>query len=483
MDPHTVLPAPISGPTETIRSLRRCAAAGGYGQVALLPRGQSWRDQPERLIGLQAPIRIRSPSPLGEPSREGHGEELTPHGDLLEHGAIGLADDDAVVPLPLLERGLLLGEMGSCPVLVAPRDPVLQGDGMAREGVTTLRAGWAPDPLMSELLPVQQLLALQQRHPERQLRLMNLSTAAAVDVLSRADHRLKASVCWWHLLVDGSELSSTDPGCRVRPSWVELRTDRVCGQPCNPASSRRLPCMPSPLTMKTCCCRLINALRPEWASPCAASAPGLPWWIKETCQSKPCGTDSASVHLPFWTSRRNPCASAAVAGCCLTPRSAGRWTAMIPPPRSCQPPLAGAHHAGTGGGLRPQSLRRPKRLSGQKRNTARPMISRSAGRRPLARNVHPSCCGGYHPNEHRAPGNGDVQGAAGTHSLLIDQAGLSHIRLLNGLPIEADSSTGANLDTISPNGNHPFDVSVASGVTKTRDETEQGQVDHGTAQP
>ena len=219
VDPHTVLPSPISGPTETIRSLRRCAAAGGYGQVALLPRGQSWRDQPERLIGLQNADPSSVHLPLwGGFSLNGKGDELAPHGDLLEHGAIGLADDDAVVPLPLLERGLLLGEMGSCPVLIAPRDPNLQGDGLAREGVETLRAGWAPDPLISELLPLQQLLALQQRHPDRQLRLMNISTAAAVDLLGQADPQLKASVCWWHLLVDGSSLSSTDPGCRVRPS-------------------------------------------------------------------------------------------------------------------------------------------------------------------------------------------------------------------------------------------------------------------------
>ena len=47
---------------------------------------------------------------------------------------------------------------------------------------------------------------------------MNISTAAAVDLLGQADPQLKASVCWWHLLVDGSSLSSTDPGCRVRPS-------------------------------------------------------------------------------------------------------------------------------------------------------------------------------------------------------------------------------------------------------------------------
>ena len=193
VDPHTVLPSPISGPTETIRSLRRCAAAGGYGQVALLPRGQSWRDQPERLIGLQNADPSSVHLPLwGGFSLNGKGDELAPHGDLLEHGAIGLADDDAVVPLPLLERGLLLGEMGSCPVLIAPRDPNLQGDGLAREGVQTLRAGWAPDPLISELLPLQQLLALQQRHPDRQLQLMNISTAAGVDLLSQADRPLKA---------------------------------------------------------------------------------------------------------------------------------------------------------------------------------------------------------------------------------------------------------------------------------------------------
>ena len=63
-----------------------------------------------------------------------------PHADLLEHGAIGLADDDQIIPLALLERGLLLGEM------ILPRacgeDPLLQEDGIVRDGVETLRAGW-----------------------------------------------------------------------------------------------------------------------------------------------------------------------------------------------------------------------------------------------------------------------------------------------------------------------------------------------------
>ena len=221
VDPHSVLETPFSGNQETAVSLRDCAAAAGYGQIALLPRSISWRDRPERLQGFSldqdptATVRLHL---WGSFSRDGKGEELALHGDLLEHGAIGLADDDAMVPTPLLDRGLMLGEMGGCPVLVAPRDPALQGEGLVREGVETLRAGWPADPISSEILPLSQLLLLHQRHPERQLRLMNLSTAAAVDQLSACEAPPLSSVSWWHLLTDRSMLASSDPGWRVCPS-------------------------------------------------------------------------------------------------------------------------------------------------------------------------------------------------------------------------------------------------------------------------
>ena len=52
VDPHSVLETPFNGDQETIDSLRRCAASAGYGQVALLPRGRTWRDQPECLQGF-----------------------------------------------------------------------------------------------------------------------------------------------------------------------------------------------------------------------------------------------------------------------------------------------------------------------------------------------------------------------------------------------------------------------------------------------
>ena len=231
VDPHSVLEDPINGRAETLDSLKRCASTGGYGRIALLPRSRTWRDRPTRLQDLLQPnepggVQINV---WGSFSRDGLGSELAPHADLIEHGAIGIADDDFMLPLPLLERGLLLGDMGAAPVLLAPRDPDLQGDGMARACVETLRAGWAPDPLSSESLPVSQLLALQRRHPLRQLRLMNLSTAEAVDQLRREPHPPTGTVSWWHLLADSAGLDIDDPGWRVRPS-IGTSADRLALQ-------------------------------------------------------------------------------------------------------------------------------------------------------------------------------------------------------------------------------------------------------------
>ena len=226
VDPHSILELPFSGHAETLNSLVNCASAAGFGQLALLPRATPWRDRPEGV----APLVRRDPDQLqvhlwGAFSSGGRGVDLAPHGDLLENGAVGLADDDAMIPQPLLERGLVLGEMGTAPVLIAPRDGDLQGEGMVREGTETLRAGWVPDPLSSESLPMAQLIALQRRHPGRRLQVMNISTADAVEQLRRADPAPMGSVCWWHLLMDNNGMGPCDPGWRVRPSLGD-RDDR-----------------------------------------------------------------------------------------------------------------------------------------------------------------------------------------------------------------------------------------------------------------
>ena len=218
VDPHSELEDPATGSAESLESLERSALAAGYGTVALLPRASSWRDRPERLQGL-APLGRLQLLLWGSFSHGASGADLAPHGDQLAAGAIGLAEADQMPPLALLERGLSLGECGEAPVLLAPRDASLSQGGFVREGVEALRAGWPTDPSISETLPLQNLLAMARRHPQRRLQLMNLSTAEGARLLRElpAEQRPEATVCWWHLLADSGSLDPIAEGWRVVP--------------------------------------------------------------------------------------------------------------------------------------------------------------------------------------------------------------------------------------------------------------------------
>ena len=218
VDPHSFLESPFNGKEENIYSLIRKATFAGYGQLGILPRSNLWRDKTELIISLKA---IKSEVLIhlwGGFSLDGEGIALSKHAELLRNGAIGLADDDFMPPIELLKQGFLLGEMGKSPILVAPRDISLQAGGMSRQSVETLRAGWPPDPIESETLPLTQLLELHKKYPEISLRLMNISTAEGVSILKNASSKQKATVLWWHLVNDNSNLSPFDIGWSVTPS-------------------------------------------------------------------------------------------------------------------------------------------------------------------------------------------------------------------------------------------------------------------------
>lgn len=225
VDPHSQLEDPFTGRAETLASLVSSAAAAGYGTVALLPRARNWRDMPERL-------QLSAPPPFelllwGSFSSGGRGEDLAPHADQLAAGAFGLAEDGDLPPLALLERGLRLAEGADAPLLLAPREPSLTQRGFVREGVEALRAGWPLDPAVSETLPLQSLLSLAaELDPEtRRLRLMNLSTAAGIELLRQSPRPPDATVGWWHLLADSGGLDPVAEGWHVKPS-LGTPTDR-----------------------------------------------------------------------------------------------------------------------------------------------------------------------------------------------------------------------------------------------------------------
>ena len=218
VDPHSFLESPFSGREENIYTLIKKATFAGYGQLGILPRSIFWRDQIESILCLttiQSEILIHL---WGSFSLEGKEISLSKHSELLQNGAIGLADDDFIPPIELLKQGFTLGEMRKSPILIAPRDKSLQAGGMSRQSVETLRAGWPPDPIESEILPLIQLIELHKQYPQIALKLMNISTSQGVSRLKNTKTRPMTTVLWWHLLNDNSNLSPFDIGWSVTPS-------------------------------------------------------------------------------------------------------------------------------------------------------------------------------------------------------------------------------------------------------------------------
>ena len=218
VDPHSFLINPLNGKNETLKCLKAKAAIAGYGQIALLPKAEPWRDQPEMFNGFNKSTSDISIHLWGSLSLEGKGQELAPHGDLIQNGAIGIAECESIPSNEILRKALLVNEIGKHPILLQPRDPKIQGNGVTRESVETLRAGWPPDPIESETLPLSQLIELQNQYPNTSIRIMNLSTAKSISLLSKSNPKPMASVSWWHLVSDISTLKPTQIGWRVLPS-------------------------------------------------------------------------------------------------------------------------------------------------------------------------------------------------------------------------------------------------------------------------
>ena len=226
VDPYSHLEE-AHGLVDDLPRLAAEALRGGYGTVALSPQARPWRDQPQELItGCRHGLELLA---WGSFSAGGVGQDFSNHGALLAAGAVGLAEESCRGQHQLLFRGLQWQadahrRGAGAPLAMAPRDPQLQAGGVAREGADALRLGVPTDPVASELLPLRQLLqAADLVEGNTGLRLLNLSTAAAVACLQRHPRTFAAAVHWWHLVEDTSGLGRLSDSWRVQPSLGNRR--------------------------------------------------------------------------------------------------------------------------------------------------------------------------------------------------------------------------------------------------------------------
>tara|TARA_Y100001970_G_scaffold294247_1_gene449115 strand:+ start:11317 stop:12570 length:1254 start_codon:yes stop_codon:yes gene_type:complete len=225
VDPHSLLLDPINGYEDNLKMLKKSAAISGYGTVAILPHGLSFRDSPEKLLQKevnQYEVKIYY---WGGLTKNGEGKELSNHHLLINTGIIGFAGHDFMLPSEIIEKLLIIGETKDLPILLTPIERNIKGNGFVRESIEAYQEGLLIDNYLSEVIPLQQIIDLKKNYNNNSIRIKNISTKQSISILKDTISPPLTSVCWWNLVADSSNLNMNDLGWKVLPS-IGSREDR-----------------------------------------------------------------------------------------------------------------------------------------------------------------------------------------------------------------------------------------------------------------
>lgn len=206
---------------ETLESLAQAAAAGGFGQVNLLPNTRPAIDTPAVITWLQqnspaVPVALK---PWAAMTRGVQGEHLTELRELALSGITGFADGKPITNLALLQRFLEYAKPIGQPIALWPHHPELAGGGIAREGVAALQFGLPGQPVFAETAAVSAILEMIAAIGTP-VHLMRISTARSIALIRQAKADgipVTASTTWMHLLYDTTDLANYDANLRLNP--------------------------------------------------------------------------------------------------------------------------------------------------------------------------------------------------------------------------------------------------------------------------
>ncbi|KGF71718.1 dihydroorotase [Neosynechococcus sphagnicola sy1] len=211
---------------ETLMSLAQAAIAGGWTRVTLLPDTQPALDHPSQVEGLQAHCRQLGMGNLplqvqvwGALTLETQGTQMAEFADLATAGVVGFTDGKALNHSGIVRRSLEYLQPLAKPVALWPCDLNLTGNGVMREGLTSLQLGLPGNPVIAETAALAALLELIAA-TGTPVHLMRISTARSVELIQEAKARglpITASTTWMHVLLNSDHLQTYDPCLRLDP--------------------------------------------------------------------------------------------------------------------------------------------------------------------------------------------------------------------------------------------------------------------------
>ncbi|MBO49858.1 MAG: dihydroorotase [Planctomycetaceae bacterium] len=208
---------------ETIATATAAAVAGGVTSLACLPETVPVVDNRAAVEFIRRQAERTGSChvfPLGAVTKNRDGEELAEIGQLVEGGAVALADGKRpIANAEIMRRSLEYSRMFGRRVFDHPQVPELSVGGVMHEGLYSTLLGLRGIPAAAEEIFVARDVALAELTGGR-VHLMTISTAASVDLVRRARGRgvdVTASVAPHHLVLTDAELQTFDSNCKVDP--------------------------------------------------------------------------------------------------------------------------------------------------------------------------------------------------------------------------------------------------------------------------
>ena len=215
VDSHSFLKDPLTGFDDNLENLKFRAKRSGFGTIALLPNGNNWRDNPEKI-----PFQKNNDFDLniyfwGSFCLKDEGKNLSHHDALLKSGSIGLSTSN-FFDTSIIFKGLSLDAVKSSPILFSLTKKSLQ-KGIINKDIKSLQSGFYVIDNNNEVSEVKNILGIKNIFPDKNIVIKNISDSNSLKEIEKQTIPISTTVSWWSLIADTNNLELDDLGWKVDP--------------------------------------------------------------------------------------------------------------------------------------------------------------------------------------------------------------------------------------------------------------------------
>ncbi len=218
---------PSHGNCESIYSVTRSAARGGFVGILAMPDTTPHADNPGTIRFIQDRIKQSACVRVwlaGCLTKESKGEVMAPLGSLKEAGIAAVTDCPfSPVDSQIFLNSVHYAKMFDLPVIEFPREMYLTKNGHAHESALSLKMGLGGFPRIAEEIAVQRAISIA-KNLDAPIHLSSISSSEAIELIREAkkkEVRITADSTAHHLLLNEKAIVNYDSNAKTLPPLRE----------------------------------------------------------------------------------------------------------------------------------------------------------------------------------------------------------------------------------------------------------------------